>query len=402
MRRTLVCLFLLAFVAAVPAIAQDGASRRRRAPPPLKASLAACAVGADRRPALRGLHRLDAGLPRDAADGDAVRPLLRPIGAAEWLPVQGQAALGRWQRSEPGREGFVYTKRVERPAAGQRLPRRGALPLVPGAAASSARDRVRRTPVCRQPDQRPNLEVESLRIEPGADARAAVRGDRRQRRARPPAGAFDVGLVDDARRRALGARAAGRRAGDGRDRGAALPAGRARSPRTLDVRGAVDESSERDNRVQSRRATADRLSCMKTGIHPDYVESRVTCTCGNTFVTRSTAARDPRRDLLQLPPVLHRASEAGRHRRPRRAVQAPRCQAPAGRSSASLPFMTSEQAARQADGTLVAQRDAPIGGQAVLEGVMMRGVSTWAVAVRKPVPTSRRDRRRSRSRSSRC
>ncbi len=29
-------------------------------------------------------------------------------------------------------------------------------------------------------------------------------------------------------------------------------------------------------------------------------------------------------------------------------------------------------------------RDAPIGGQAVLEGVMMRGVRTWAVAVRKP------------------
>jgi len=32
---------------------------------------------------------------------------------------------------------------------------------------------------------------------------------------------------------------------------------------------------------------------------------------------------------------------------------------------------------------LTAQRDAPVGGQAVLEGVMMRGVSTWAVAVRK-------------------
>jgi uncharacterized protein YqhQ len=32
---------------------------------------------------------------------------------------------------------------------------------------------------------------------------------------------------------------------------------------------------------------------------------------------------------------------------------------------------------------LAAQRDAPVGGQAVLEGVMMRGVSTWAVAVRK-------------------
>ncbi len=37
---------------------------------------------------------------------------------------------------------------------------------------------------------------------------------------------------------------------------------------------------------------------------------------------------------------------------------------------------------RMPDGALVAKRDAPIGGQAVLEGVMMRGVSTWAVAVR--------------------
>jgi uncharacterized protein YqhQ len=36
------------------------------------------------------------------------------------------------------------------------------------------------------------------------------------------------------------------------------------------------------------------------------------------------------------------------------------------------------------DGKPVASRDAPLGGQAVLEGVMMRGVSTWAVAVRNP------------------
>jgi len=35
-------------------------------------------------------------------------------------------------------------------------------------------------------------------------------------------------------------------------------------------------------------------------------------------------------------------------------------------------------------GGMVAKRDAPVGGQAVLEGVMMRGVSTWAVAVRNP------------------
>jgi uncharacterized protein YqhQ len=36
------------------------------------------------------------------------------------------------------------------------------------------------------------------------------------------------------------------------------------------------------------------------------------------------------------------------------------------------------------NGRLEAPRDLPVGGQAVLEGVMMRGVSTWAVAVRKP------------------
>lgn len=28
---------------------------------------------------------------------------------------------------------------------------------------------------------------------------------------------------------------------------------------------------------------------MKPEIHPTYVETTVTCTCGNTFVTRSTA-----------------------------------------------------------------------------------------------------------------
>ncbi|MGB0873503.1 MAG: 50S ribosomal protein L31 [Solirubrobacterales bacterium] len=29
---------------------------------------------------------------------------------------------------------------------------------------------------------------------------------------------------------------------------------------------------------------------MKTSIHPEYVESRVTCSCGNSFITRSTKA----------------------------------------------------------------------------------------------------------------
>jgi uncharacterized protein YqhQ len=43
-------------------------------------------------------------------------------------------------------------------------------------------------------------------------------------------------------------------------------------------------------------------------------------------------------------------------------------------------------AAREASANLTAAGDAPVGGQAVLEGVMMRGVAHWAVAVRKPAP----------------
>ena len=30
---------------------------------------------------------------------------------------------------------------------------------------------------------------------------------------------------------------------------------------------------------------------MKQGIHPDYVETTVTCTCGNTFTTHSTLTK---------------------------------------------------------------------------------------------------------------
>jgi uncharacterized protein YqhQ len=43
------------------------------------------------------------------------------------------------------------------------------------------------------------------------------------------------------------------------------------------------------------------------------------------------------------------------------------------------------------DGPLTATRDAPVGGQAVLEGVMMRGISTWAVANRRPAPADQPD-----------
>jgi uncharacterized protein YqhQ len=64
-------------------------------------------------------------------------------------------------------------------------------------------------------------------------------------------------------------------------------------------------------------------------------------------------------------------------------VQASNLQA-AATTHATRPPET-DAVAQLPDGELTAQRDAPLGGQAVLEGVMMRGVRHWAVAVRKPL-----------------
>jgi uncharacterized protein YqhQ len=77
-------------------------------------------------------------------------------------------------------------------------------------------------------------------------------------------------------------------------------------------------------------------------------------------------------------------SRIGQSPEPALAVAAPasptaeRRREPAGEDSYASAALLDGQ------GELNAQRDAPLGGQAVIEGVMMRGVSNWAVAVRKP------------------
>jgi uncharacterized protein YqhQ len=65
------------------------------------------------------------------------------------------------------------------------------------------------------------------------------------------------------------------------------------------------------------------------------------------------------------------------------AVVAPPASPPVAQQAAAV---RETAGAELIDGELNAVRDAPLGGQAVLEGVMMRGVSNWAVAVRKPTP----------------
>jgi hypothetical protein len=245
MRRTLVALLLLAFVAAVPAFGQDAQPAPGEAPPPLKASLAACSVGAteDQRfavftgsmPAYRGTRRM-------AMKFDL---FMRRTGAADWLPVKVRG-LGRWQRSAPGREGFVYTKRVEHLLQGHdyRVAVRFRWYQAPGL---KRRDRVRRTPVCRQPDQRPNLKIESLRIEPGADEASRRYVVTVVNVGQTAAKAFDVGLVttqDDVH--SVSGLPAGERA-TVEIAAPACPMGE-RVTAQADVRGVVHESSERDNR----------------------------------------------------------------------------------------------------------------------------------------------------------
>src|SRR5207253_3611218 len=117
----------------------------------------------------------------------------------------------------------------------------------------------------------------------------------------------------------------------------------------------------------------------------------------------------------QLPPVLYGQAEAGRHGRTRRALPAPAREGrrrpprlrpsderpgtgrPGGRDDARA--LGGACAAELQDGRARSRVRLPlptdaralgrrlmtnVGGQAVLEGVMMRGPSNWAVAVRKP------------------
>ena len=246
MRRTFVCLFVVLSAAGIPAFAQSPQPAVQQAPPPpLKASLAACSTGAteDERfavftgsmPGYRGTRRM-------AMKFDL---FIRPVGGDTWLPVRARG-LGRWQRSEPGRNGFVYTKRVERLLQGNeyRVVVRFRWYQTPG---TRRRDRVRRTPICRQPDQRPNLRIETLRIEPGADVASRRYVVTVANVGRTAAEAFDVGLSttqDDVR--SVPGLPAGERA-TVEFAAPACPMGE-RVVAQADVRGVVDESAERDNR----------------------------------------------------------------------------------------------------------------------------------------------------------
>ena len=53
---------------------------------------------------------------------------------------------------------------------------------------------------------------------------------------------------------------------------------------------------------------------MKAGIHPEYVDTTVTCNCGEVIQTRSTRPDDPGRGVLEVPSVLHGEAALHGHR----------------------------------------------------------------------------------------
>ena len=97
------------------------------------------------------------------------------------------------------------------------------------------------------------------------------------------------------------------------------------------------------------------------------------------------AGRDPAG--VRERPGLHPLGEGAGRSRP---TWWPRATSATTRASCPCPLQSGPSlrliAVSASNGQLEAPRDLPVGGQAVLEGVMMRGVSTWAVAVRKPTP----------------
>ena len=242
MRRTsaLVLLFLLVALASSAFAAQDGVPAER---PVLRAALTACQTGAtpDERFAI-----FTGSMPaRKNTVRMAIRfDLFQRAPGARWKRIAAPE-FGRWVRSQPLRAGFVWTKRVERLRDG--VDYRSSLRFRWYGARGRLQSETRRTTaVCRQPDRRADLAVESLTITPASDGRSARYAITVINSGQTAAGPFEVGLssASDAVRSVPGLEAGGRTTIEVvADRCASTDPVTA----TADVRDAVDESDERDN-----------------------------------------------------------------------------------------------------------------------------------------------------------
>jgi hypothetical protein len=160
--------------------------------PPLQARLVSCTTGAA---ASARTATFTASMP--AIDGTArmwVRfDLLQRTASDARFAVVRLPSWGRWQRSEPGRTAFIYTKKVQ----GLRAP--GAYRARVRFRWYGAGDRLLRTArrttrVCRQPDLRADLEAGALTAGAGLAATTVTYLLDVVNDGRAPAGPFQVAL----------------------------------------------------------------------------------------------------------------------------------------------------------------------------------------------------------------
>jgi len=178
-----------ALIAAVIAVAAPAAAGAQQ--PPLRAKLTACSSGplptdraatfAGSMPAIKGTRRMWMRFDVRAHTGSET-------GFAA-LKVPG---LGVWQKSVPGRPGgFVFTQRVQAlvaPGAYKALVRFRWY----GKGGRLLRTASRETAVCKQPDQRPDLQAGRLDAVPGPGPAEATYSLVVRNAGRGPAGPFDV------------------------------------------------------------------------------------------------------------------------------------------------------------------------------------------------------------------
>jgi CARDB len=179
---------LIALIAlAAPAVAHGQT-------PPLRAKLSACSTGplaTDRVAAFTGSMPSIAGSRRMWMRFDV---LARTGTAKAYVPLK-VPGLGVWQKSAPGHPaGFVFTQRVQALAAP------GSYKAVIrfrwyGKAGKLLRSTSRQTPVCKQPDRRPDLQVGALDASPGPGTGEATYTLVVRNGGRSAAGPFDVLLA---------------------------------------------------------------------------------------------------------------------------------------------------------------------------------------------------------------
>src|SRR4051794_9096300 len=193
MRRlaTLACLVATAVTAAAPGVARAAATDAQR--PRLQARVATCATGTTVRERAAAFTASMPVIDGTARMGIRFDLLQRRPGEVEFTPVK-LPAWGRWERSEAGRTGFIYTKRVRALRA-------------PGAYRARVRFRwyaadgrilrraERTTPTCRQPDPRADLRAAALGVAGGPGPATATYLLTVRNAGRGAAGPFDVVLA---------------------------------------------------------------------------------------------------------------------------------------------------------------------------------------------------------------